>query len=77
MKENLISIGIKAKRAFKIKIDNKTKNKVLVKFLQLINKTNQMNLSTRRISETVLDKSKIIVLSPGPGSPKDLSLIHI
>ena len=27
MKENLISIGIKAKRAFKIKIDNKTKNK--------------------------------------------------
>jgi len=42
MKENLISIGIKAKRAFKIKIDNKTKNKVLVKFLQLINKNKKI-----------------------------------
>jgi len=42
MKENLKSIGIKAKRAFKIKIDNKTKNKVLVKFLQLINKNKKI-----------------------------------
>jgi len=42
MKENLISIGIKAKKAFKIKIDNKTKNKVLLKFLQLINKNKKI-----------------------------------
>ena len=34
MKKNLINIGIKAKKASKIKIDSKTKNKVLKKFLQ-------------------------------------------
>lgn len=38
MKENLINIGIKAKKASKIKIDSKSKNKVLLKFLKLINK---------------------------------------
>ena len=32
MKENLINIGVKAKKASKIKIDSKSKNKVLVKF---------------------------------------------
>ncbi len=38
MKNNLINIGIKAKKASKIKIDSKNKNKVLKKFLNLINK---------------------------------------
>ena len=38
MKKNLINIGIKAKKASKIKIDSKNKNKVLNKFLNLINK---------------------------------------
>ena len=38
MKKNLINIGIKAKKASKIKIDNKNKNKVLKKFLNLIKK---------------------------------------
>ena len=38
MKKNLIYIGIKAKKASKIKIDSKNKNKVLKKFLNLINK---------------------------------------
>ena len=38
MKKNLINIGIKAKRASKIKIDSKNKNKVLKKFLNLIKK---------------------------------------
>ena len=38
MKKNLINIGIKAKKASKIKIDSKNKNKVLKKFLNLINK---------------------------------------
>ena len=44
MKENLINIGIKAKKASKIKIDSKTKNKVLAKFLQLINKNKKIIL---------------------------------
>ncbi len=38
MKKNLVNIGIKAKKASKIKIDSKNKNKVLKKFLNLINK---------------------------------------
>ena len=38
MKKNLINIGIKAKKASKIKIDSRNKNKVLKKFLNLINK---------------------------------------
>ena len=38
MKKNLINIGIKAKKASKIKIDSKNKNKVLKKFINLINK---------------------------------------
>ena len=38
MKKNLINIGIKAKKASKIKIDSKNKNKVLKKFLNLIKK---------------------------------------
>ena len=44
MKENLINIGIKAKKASKIKIDSKSKNKVLVKFLKLINKNKKIIL---------------------------------
>ena len=38
MKKNLMNIGIKAKKASKIKIGSKNKNKVLKKFLNLINK---------------------------------------
>jgi len=38
MKKNLINIAIKAKKASKIKIGSKKKNKVLKKFLNLINK---------------------------------------
>ena len=38
MKKNIINIGIKAKKASKIKIDSKNKNKVLKKFLNLIKK---------------------------------------
>ena len=38
MKKNLINIGINAKKASKIKIDSKNKNKVLKKFLNLIKK---------------------------------------
>ena len=37
MSKKLINIGIKAKKAVKIKIDKKNKNKVLKKYLQLIN----------------------------------------
>ncbi len=44
MKENLINIGIKAKKASKIKIDSESKNKVLRKFLQLINKNKKIIL---------------------------------
>ena len=33
MNKNLVNIGIKAKKAARIKIDSKSKNKVLVKFL--------------------------------------------
>ena len=38
MSKKLINIGIKAKKAFKIKVDKENKNKVLIKYLQLINK---------------------------------------
>ena len=38
MKKNLMNIGIKAKKASKIKIGSKKKNKILKKFLNLINK---------------------------------------
>ena len=44
MKQNLINIGIKAKKASKIKIDSKSKNKVLEKFLKLINKNKNIIL---------------------------------
>ena len=43
MSKKLIKIGIKAKKAFKIKVDKKNKNKVLKKYLQLINK-NKKNI---------------------------------
>ena len=43
MSKKLIIIGIKAKKASKIKIDKKNKNKVLKKYLQLINK-NKKNI---------------------------------
>ena len=43
MSKKLINIGIKAKKASKIKIDKKNKNKVLKKYLQLINK-NKKNI---------------------------------
>ncbi len=48
MKENLINIGIKAKKASKIKVDSKSKNKVLVKFLQLINKNKKIILKENK-----------------------------
>ncbi len=38
MNKNLINIGIKAKKAFKIKINSKLKNKVLADFAELIKK---------------------------------------
>ena len=44
MKQNLINIGIKAKKASNIKIDSKSKNKVLIKFLQLVNKNKKIIL---------------------------------
>jgi len=44
MKNNLISIGIKAKKALKIKIDSKIKNKVLENYLQLIDKNKKIIL---------------------------------
>ena len=37
-------IGIKAKKASKIKIDSKSKNRVLIKFLQLIEKNEKIIL---------------------------------
>ena len=43
MLEKLTNIGIKAKKASKIKVDRKNKNKVLKKYLQLINK-NKKNI---------------------------------
>ena len=48
MKKNLINIGIKAKKASKIKIDSKGKNKVLEKFLQLINKNKKIILKQNK-----------------------------
>tara|TARA_B100000700_G_scaffold18037_1_gene17711 strand:- start:2652 stop:3902 length:1251 start_codon:yes stop_codon:yes gene_type:complete len=44
MKQNLINIGINAKKASKIKIDTKSKNKVLLKFLKLIKKNKKIIL---------------------------------
>ncbi len=44
MKQNLINIGINAKKASKIKIDSKSKNKVLFKFLKLIKKNKKIIL---------------------------------
>ena len=41
MSKKLINIGIKAKKASKIKVDKKNKNKVLLKYLQLINKNEE------------------------------------
>ena len=69
MKENLINIGIKAKKASKIKIDSKSKNKVLVKFLKLINKIIEKNKCTwflPKISKLDARKKWII----GSVSPK-------
>jgi len=43
MSKKLINIGIKAKKAAKIKVDKKNKNKVLKKYLELINK-NKKNI---------------------------------
>ena len=43
MSKKLINIGIKPKTASKIKVDKKNKNKVLKKYLQLINK-NKKNI---------------------------------
>ncbi len=43
MSKKLINIGIKAKKAFKIRVDKKNKNKVLIKYLQLLNK-NKKNI---------------------------------
>jgi len=43
MSKKLINVGIKAKKASKIKVDKKNKNKVLKKYLQLINK-NKKNI---------------------------------
>ncbi len=43
MSKKLINIGINAKKASKIKVDKKNKNKVLKKYLQLINK-NKKNI---------------------------------
>ena len=43
MLKKLINIGIKAKKASKVKVDKKSKNKVLKKYLQLINK-NKKNI---------------------------------
>ena len=42
MSKKLINIGIKAKKASKIKLDKKNKNKVLKKYLQLINKNKKI-----------------------------------
>ena len=44
MSKDLIDIGIKAKKASKIKIDSKSKNRVLIKFLQLIEKNEKIIL---------------------------------
>tara|TARA_Y100001936_G_scaffold252223_1_gene311053 strand:+ start:51 stop:1301 length:1251 start_codon:yes stop_codon:yes gene_type:complete len=41
MSNKLINIGINAKKASKIKVDHKKKNKVLKKYLQLINKNKE------------------------------------
>ena len=47
MSKKLINIGIKAKKASKIKVDKKNKNKVLKKYLQLINnEIKQMSYKT-------------------------------
>ena len=44
MNKNIVNIGIRAKKASKIKVDSKTKNKVLEKFLNLINKNKKIIL---------------------------------
>ena len=44
MSKDLIDIGIKAKKASKIKIDSKSKNRVLLKFLKLIEKNKKIIL---------------------------------
>ena len=48
--KNLLRIGNNAKKAAQIKIDNKTKNKVLEKFLLLIEKNkNKIFLQIKKI----------------------------
>jgi len=74
MKKNLINIGINAKKASKIKIDSKTKNKVLKNYLQLIDKNKKIilrennkdikfalknNLQQNLISRLTLNQSKL------------------
>ena len=74
MKKNLINIGINAKKASKIKIDSKTKNKVLKNYLQLIDKNKKIilrennkdikfalknNLQQNLISPLTLNQSKL------------------
>ena len=44
MLKSLIKIGIKAKKASKIRIESKIKNKVLLKYLQLIKKIRELFL---------------------------------
>ena len=46
--KNLLRIGNNAKKAAQIKIDNKTKNKVLEKFLLLIEKNKNKILFANR-----------------------------
>ncbi len=74
MKKNLINIGIRAKKASKIKIDSKIKNKVLENYLQLIDKNKKIilrennkdikfaiknNLQQNLISRLTLNQSKL------------------
>ena len=74
MKKNLINIGINAKKASKIKIDSKTKNKVLKNYLQLIDKNKKIilrennkdikfalknNLQQNLISRLTLNQNKL------------------
>ena len=69
MKENLIKIGIKAKRASENKIDNNNKKKVLDKFLKLINsnkisilKENDKDIKfaiSKKLPENLIERLKL------------------
>ena len=58
MSKKLINIGIKAKKASKIKVDKKNKNKVLKKYLQLINinKKNILKENNKDINFAIKNK---------------------